>query len=134
MRMLGAAPPPEWPQADLYDVLPLQAAALPTEERFGIWVMIERELKQVVGDIGFLGPPTDGRMEIGYSVVPERRRCGYATESAVALVDWALRQPGVRTVVAGCAKDNVASIRTLERIGFSRTGAEDGQLRWQIAR
>src|SRR6185437_5423785 len=69
-------------------------------ERFGIWVMIERESGSVVGDIGFIGPPTDGgSIEIGYSVTPARRRRGYATEAARAILDWALRQPEVKVLV-----------------------------------
>ena len=94
--------------------------------------MIEGESKTVVGDIGFLGAPgADGSVEIGYSVIPDRRGRGYATEAARALVDWALRQPEVTTVVAGCDNDNVPSIRTLERLGFVRTGEADGQVRWR---
>jgi len=94
--------------------------------------IIERDTATVVGDIGFIGPPgPDGLIEVGYSVIPERRRLGYATEAARAIIDWARRQPGVRTVVAGCDKDNVPSIRTLERLGFHRTGERNGQLRWR---
>ena len=132
-EILGVTLPPEWPQADLLDVLPLHAALGPNDARFGVWVIIECETQTVVGDIGFVGPPgADSTVEIGYSVIPDRRRRGYATEAAHALVDWALRQPGVRAVVAGCDKENVASIVTLERLGFARTGEMSGQLRWRL--
>jgi RimJ/RimL family protein N-acetyltransferase len=132
-RLLGAVLPPDWPQADLLDVLPLQAAAAPGEDRFGVWVIIERKSKTVVGDIGFMGPPgRDGSVEMGYSVIPDRRGRGYATEAARALVDWARRQPGVGSVVAVCDNGNVPSIRLLERIGFARYGETDGQLRWRL--
>ncbi|HKI90719.1 MAG TPA: GNAT family N-acetyltransferase [Gaiellaceae bacterium] len=131
-RVLGTTLHPDWPQRDLLDVLPLQAAAAPDDERFGVWLMIERETATVVGDIGFVGPPDDGGLvEIGYSVIPDRRRRGYATEAARALVDWALRQPGVGIVVAGCDPDNVPSVRTLGQVGFVRTGEADGQMRWR---
>jgi ribosomal-protein-alanine N-acetyltransferase len=131
-RVLGATLPPDWPQRDLLDVLPLQAAAATSDECFGVWVMIERETGTVIGDIGFIGPPDDGGLvEIGYSVIPDRRRRGYATEAAQAMVDWALRQPDVSVVVAGCNKDNLPSIRMLERIGFLQTGEADGQIRWR---
>src|SRR5262245_2609495 len=50
--------------------------------------------------------------------------CGYASEAAHALVDCALAQDGVDAVVAGCAPDNIASVRTLERLGFTPTGSE----------
>jgi len=130
-RTLGAALPDAWPQPDLLDVLPLQAAAPAENERFGVWVMIERDSRSVVGDIGFIGPPDEnGSVEVGYSVVPGRRRRGYATEAARAIVEWALRQPGVQVVVAGCDSDNAPSIRTLERVGFRRTGEANGQIRW----
>ena len=131
-RLLGGTLSPSWPHDDLLDVLPLQAAAGPDEERFGIWTLIERETGTVVGDIGFRGPPgADGTVEIGYCVIPDRRRRGFATEAARALIEWVLRQPGVHAVVAGCDRDNVASIRTLERLGFSRTGEANSELRWR---
>lgn len=131
-RILGATLPTEWPQPDLLDVLPLQASASPEMECFGVWVMIERDDQSVVGDIGFLGPPDGaGSIEVGYSVIPDRRRRGYATEAAGAMVEWAISQSGVRTVVAGCDSDNAPSVRTLERLGFRRTGQANGRIRWR---
>ena len=131
-RILGAALPVEWPEPDLLDVLPLQAAASQETECYGVWVMIERESGSVVGDVGFIGPPDEnGSIEVGYSVIPDRRRRGYATEAASAIVEWALSEPGVQVVVAGCDRDNEPSIRTLERLGFQRTGEANGQLRWR---
>jgi len=98
-----------------------------------VWVVIERESKTVIGDIGFIGPPgEDNTVEIGYSVIPDRRGRGYATEAARAFVDWALRQPRIDSVVAGCDNKNVPSIRILEGIGFVRSSESDGQLRWRL--
>jgi ribosomal-protein-alanine N-acetyltransferase len=129
---LGARLDAEWPGPDLLGVLPRQAAASPETERFGIWVIVERDSGTVVGDAGFHGPPDDrGTIEIGYFVVPGRRRRGYATEAAGALVEWATAQPPVRSIVAGCARDNVPSICTLERVGFLRTGEANGEIRWR---
>jgi RimJ/RimL family protein N-acetyltransferase len=131
-RALGAALCAEWPDSHLLGPLERQAGLSAGSECFGIWVMIEREGGNVVGDVGFHGPPDQaGAIEIGYSVIPGRRGRGYAAEAAGALVAWALSQPGVQTVVAGCLPDNVASARTLERAGFRRTGARDGETRWR---
>jgi ribosomal-protein-alanine N-acetyltransferase len=121
-----------WPQPDLLDVLPMQASADPEHEPYGIWVVIERASNSVVGDIGFMGRPTDGAVEMGFSVVPERRRRGYASEAARALVDWALAQPAVDRVVARCEAGNDASIGVLERSGFVRTHEDDGLIHWRI--
>jgi ribosomal-protein-alanine N-acetyltransferase len=113
-------------------VLRRQAATSGETERFGVWVMIERASGSVVGDTGFHGPPDEvGTIEIGYSVIPDRRRHGYATEAADALVKWALSQPGIHLIVAGCDPKNVPSIRTLERIGFRRNGEANGEIRWR---
>lgn len=132
-RLLGVTLSVEWPQADLLDVLSVQAEMNPTDELFGVWVIIERESRMVVGDVGFRGPPgVDWALEIGYSVIPDRRRRGYATEATLALTQWALGQAQVRVVVAACDRDNVASARVLERIGFIPTGEIKGQLGWRL--
>lgn len=59
-RLLGATLHPEWPLRGLLDVLPLHAAASGRGLIFGIWVLVEREKKTVVGDAGFKGPPEGG--------------------------------------------------------------------------
>ena len=124
---LGIELDPDWPAPDILDVLP-------GTEPFGAWAIVERETSTVVGDIGFHGPPdADGVVEIGYSIVPGRQRRGYAIEAGAALIEWALGQPGVRGIVAGSAADNAASIATLERLGFERTGEADGEIRWRLA-
>ena len=72
-HFLGVALSPDWPLRDLLDVLPIQASAPPIGERFGVWVVIERESATVVGDIGFFGPPdAAGVLEVGYSIVPRQ--------------------------------------------------------------
>ena len=131
-RALGNQLSQDWPAPDLLGILPRQSAASADQECFGIWVMIERSSETVIGDAGFHGPPDDaGTVEVGYSVTPSRRRRGYATEAARALVDWARSQPNVHVIVAGCDPHNVPSICTLERLGFVRTGEANGELRWR---
>jgi len=126
--VLGVSLDPEWPAPDLLDVLP-------GTEPFGAWAIVEVATSMVIGDIGFHGPPDSaGVVEIGYSVVPGRRRRGYAVEAARALTAWALAQEGVRGIVAGSAADNSPSIATLERLGFERSGEANGEIRWRWLR
>lgn len=125
-RIIGAVVPDEWPLPDLAEVIHL------LKPPFGAWVMVERTSGAVVGDIGFMGPPDEtGAVEVGYSVLPDRRRRGYATEAARGIVAWALDQPGVKSVTASCDPHNAGSIKTLERAGFARTGEREGLLRWR---
>jgi RimJ/RimL family protein N-acetyltransferase len=105
------------------------------------WYAVRRETggepALLVGAGGYLGPPgPDGEVEMGYSLVPEARGSGYATELAGALLDRALAHPGVSRVVAHTDAGNAASIRVLERTGFhpAGAGAEPGSLRFEAAR
>jgi ribosomal-protein-alanine N-acetyltransferase len=129
--LIGSTLPDAWPEADLLDVLPMQAAAEPADEPFGVWLIVERETNSVVGDIGFMGPPDGGVVEIGFSVIPDRRRRGYATEAARSLVDWASREPDIREIRARSEPENEASARVLSAAGFARVGLGGGTVRWR---
>jgi len=54
---------------------------------------------------------------IGYVVVPEFRRQGYATAMLARSVEIARRDLGIDRVLLTCDDDNVASIRTIEKNG-----------------
>ncbi|MFJ6696573.1 GNAT family N-acetyltransferase [Streptomyces sp. NPDC091272] len=86
---------------------------------YGHRQIVERGSGQVVGAIGLFWPPTDGEIEFGYGVAPSRRRRGYASEAARALVAHALGAPGVHTVYAKVSLDNPASARVLEKAGLT---------------
>jgi len=134
-RLIGAALDDEWPLPDILDLMPVHARRSGTDATFSIWVMVETKTSAVVGDIGFFGPPaSDGVVEVGYSVIPSRRRRGYATEALAALTGWAFEQPGVRAIVAGTDPDNAISQRVLEHAGFVRTGTKEAEVRWRLER
>jgi RimJ/RimL family protein N-acetyltransferase len=84
----------------------------------------------VVGSAGFIAPPDNGTIELGYGIHTDHRGAGYATEAAAALVRWGLARDGTSRVVARCADTNAASIRVLEKVGMRRTGAGDGTIAW----
>ena len=76
---------------------------------------------EIVGLGGFTGPPTDGEVEIGYSVAPSRRGRGVAM-AAVGL--WLERAAlaGLRRVVAHTRPEENASTGVLRHHGFVRDG------------
>jgi RimJ/RimL family protein N-acetyltransferase len=63
---------------------------------------------------------------IGFRVLPEFRRLGYASRAARLVSDWAYTI-GTHRVVAGAEPDNVASQRVLEAAGFEREGVQLGR-------
>jgi RimJ/RimL family protein N-acetyltransferase len=58
--------------------------------------------------------------ELGWVLDPAHAGHGYATEGVRALVDHAVRDLGVRRVVADCFLANTASWRLMERVGMRR--------------
>jgi predicted acetyltransferase len=54
---------------------------------------------------------------IGYVVVPEYRRQGYATEILRQLLQIACQKLGLKRVLVTCDDDNVGSIKTIEKNG-----------------
>jgi RimJ/RimL family protein N-acetyltransferase len=88
----------------------------------GKFVVERRHDAVVVGRVGIqlLDPVTwepaaspDGRPELGWTLLPEHRGNGYATEAARAVRGWC---PFDR-VVSLIAPDNVRSQRVAERLG-----------------
>src|SRR3712207_5245853 len=71
----------------------------------------------VVGMGGFTGPPSDGVVEIGYSVAPRHRGRGHATDAVRLWLDHAARS-GVSLVRAHTLPVQSASTAVLEKSGF----------------
>ncbi|RFU86933.1 N-acetyltransferase [Streptomyces triticagri] len=88
---------------------------------WGMYVLVRDADGLALGAMGFHGPPADGRVEIGYDLVPAARGHGCATEALLALSAWALADPDVTTVVARTEPGNTASRAVLTRAGFVRT-------------
>ncbi len=99
--------------------------------------VILRENGAEIGSAGFKGPPGDDSVvEIAYGIAPEHQSCGYATEAAAALTDFALADSNVKIVRAHTLPERNASCRVLEKCGFEFLGEaidpEDGTVwRWE---
>ena len=96
--------------------------------RFGTYQVVRRADAQVIGDVGFVGPPDEtGAVTVGCTITDDARGQGYATEALTALLAWAREQPGLTCVLADTTRSNLASQRLLERVGMHRIG-QDGEL------
>ncbi|MGL5047268.1 MAG: GNAT family N-acetyltransferase [Shewanella sp.] len=62
------------------------------------------------------------RAEVGYLLAAQSHGKGYATESLMAVIDWACLSFNVHKFVGYCAKDNHISARVLEKCGFRLEG------------
>jgi [ribosomal protein S5]-alanine N-acetyltransferase len=88
---------------------------------------------RAIGIGGFKGKPSpDGMVEVGYSIMPEYQRHGYASEAVARLVEWAFSHAEVELVTAETLPTLVKSIRVLEKngFGFLGQGSEAGVVRY----
>ena len=88
---------------------------------YAIW-MIEKTDGTHVGDLCFKGLRENGIAEIGYGILEEYRRQGYATEAVRAACRWAFRHAEVKSLEAETETENAASQRVLEKCGFRPSG------------
>ncbi len=104
------------------------------------FLITHRDTGAAVGNCGFKGPPSAGGIvEIAYSVYPDYRGRGFATEAALGLVACAWADDRVRLVCAHTLPEPNASTRVLAKCGFRRSGEvvdpEEGLVwRWELAR
>ena len=88
------------------------------EHDFGLWV-VETHAGDFVGDCGLTVQDVEGtpHVEVGYHVMPEQRRRGYATEAARAVRDCAAAV-GVEHLVALIRPENLPSQGVARKLGM----------------
>jgi RimJ/RimL family protein N-acetyltransferase len=128
---LHAHVPPGWPPGE-YDRDAIEFFLSRVREEgdgAGVWfawyVVLRGDLDTpdtLAGSIGYFGPPKDGTVEIGYSVVESFRGRGIASEAVAAVTARALALPGVLRVIAHSRPDNAPSLGVLRRAGFVDAG------------
>ncbi len=98
------------------------------------WLVVVQKVSFGAGLAGFKGAPNAaGEVEIGYGIDPAYQRQGYTTEAVHALLDWAFAQSGCQVVTAETNRDNIASIRVLQKAGMAIYAETEHSYYWQIA-
>lgn len=118
-----------------------QLAKDPGRYPWSLRAIVLRAERRMIGFVNFHGAPgindvsAPDALELGWSVFPDRRRNGYATETALALMDWATQVHGIRRFISATTPDNAASLRVHEKLGFARTGeVVDGEIVFELQR
>ena len=135
----GVPVEPDW--MGFPEALPfaLDAASAHDADPWGSHLFFDED-GALVGFGGFKGPPSGGRVEMGYAVAPFRQGRGIATAAARWMIDRA-REAGVEVVVAHTLAEVNASTAVLERCGFVHVDTRadpDGDVgedvyRWELA-
>ena len=139
---LPATVPTSWPP-DLLDRAALEFVLARLAEgpaQFGWWlhfvVLVEGARRVAVGSAGYKGPPCEGAVEVGYAIVGDHQRRGYASEALDGLVARAFAAPAVDRVIAETLPELAPSIGVLHKAGFRLTGegSEPGVIRFELPR
>jgi len=143
-ELAGYRVPAEFPNAGALKLLRYRREQIANDGSWAPWslrAIVLREGALMVGYVNFHGPPgvndtaTPNAVELGWTVFPHRRKKGYATETARALMDWAATEHGIRRFVSSTTPDNAASLRVHDKLGFARTGqVVDGEIIFELRR
>ena len=88
------------------------------ENNFGMWLLEEKIHKLPVGMCGLIKRPGLKNIDIGYALLPEYYKKGYALESAKAVLDYGKNSLEIAKIVAICNMDNHDSIKLLNKLGL----------------
>lgn len=137
-RTLDANVPDTWPVEHYDDGVREWCLNMLDADPNTPWLLryiIERETNTVVGTCGGF-KPDEKTVTVGYSILPDYRRRGYATEATLALIELAFSNPAVERVVADTYPELDASIGVMKKCGMTYYGPGDdeGTIRYELKR
>lgn len=94
-------------------------AASHVQHGFGLDLLSRKDSGERVGLCGLLQRDYLDAPDIGYAILQRHSGQGYATEAAAAVLGHARDALGLARLYALTSLDNSASMRVLEKIGFS---------------
>lgn len=125
------------PETDAFNTRGIPESIDETESVIKDWVA-ENELPQIknytftietkleekfIGLFGLkLGNKKYKRGEVWYTIHPDHWKKGYATESLKSIINFGFENLKLHRIEAGCAVDNIGSIKVLEKVGMIKEG------------
>lgn len=125
------------PETDKYNTLGIPSNIEETEKHVNEWVLKNNETPRVkyvlaiellntsqfIGLFGInIGKERYRNAEIWYKIHKDHWNKGYTTEAVLNVLSYGFNELNLHRIEAGCATENIASIRVLEKVGMSREG------------
>ncbi|BDD09954.1 N-acetyltransferase [Fulvitalea axinellae] len=95
----------------------------------GRWAVLDKSSGDFLGWSG-LKRNGDGVVDLGFRFFRKHWGGGFATEAALACLDYGFSKKGISGIVGRAMSENIASVRVLEKVGMSfvKEFDFDGQL------
>lgn len=93
---------------------------------------------EYIGEVGYTitaETPIGKIVHMGYFILPEYHGRGYTTEAVRKVIEFAFMNDKCIRITTGCYKDNIPSMRVMEKSGFRKEGERikaewhDGQMK-----
>lgn len=125
------------PETDEFNTLGIPGNIQVTQELVGDWLLkqqaqpctayvlaiVLRSTRELIGLMGMnLGRPKSARAEVWYKLHKGHWGKGYTTEALNRLLLFAFEDLTLHRIEAGCATENMASIKVLEKVGMQQEG------------
>ena len=85
---------------------------------YGRWATFLKDGMQFVGWSGLAYLPEFDEIDLGYRLLPEYWGMGIATEASRAILTYGFESLNMNKIIAIALKENIASIRVMEKIGM----------------
>ena len=125
-----------WPDEDVMDTIPRIIKNLSKNNyATGLesWLIIKKETKEIIGDVGFKGYNFDSQnVDLGYGIIFEERRKGYAEEASRELINWVLKLDYIKEITANCSTENFQSIHLLNKLAFQQLKVNESMIYWSL--
>ena len=99
----------EWKQDGAGNIIP--------SENY-IWGFVLKETGELFGSGGLIWEEDWKLFQIGYNIMKTHWNRGYTTEAMRAILRFASENLGIKRVSGGHAKENLASAKVIEKLGF----------------
>ncbi|MCL2621146.1 MAG: GNAT family N-acetyltransferase [Defluviitaleaceae bacterium] len=85
----------------------------------------DKETGEFMGSVGYTithNTPLGKIVHLGYLLLPEYQGRGFTPEAVQAVIKFAFEQDNCIRITTGCHKDNDASRKVMEKVGFRKEG------------
>lgn len=97
-----------------------------------IWLAADKKEKVIVCDFGIKGSPDmNNEIEIGYGTQKHYQNRGYMTEAIKGFIKWVNSRKDISAVIAETDKENVPSVKVLEKNNFIKFKETDNAYWWK---